>query len=60
MVLCLCWCVYMPHVTMYVHVHFFPSCWCSQDVRRLKCDSFALWGWPNGGVVHFFPLLQPR
>ena len=24
------------------HVHFLPSCWCSQDVRRLKCDSSAL------------------
>ena len=30
MVWCLCWCVYMPHVTMHVHVHFLPSCWCSQ------------------------------
>ena len=60
MVWCLCWCLYMPHVTMYVHVHFLPSCWCSQDVRRLKFDSFAFRGWPNGGVDHFFPLLHPR
>ena len=24
MVWCLCWCVYMPHVTMYVHGTSFP------------------------------------
>ena len=53
-------CFALVEVTMYVHVHFLPSCWCSQGVRRLKCDSFALWGWPNGGVDHFFPLFHPR
>ena len=26
---CLCWSVYMPDVSMYVHVHFRLSCWCS-------------------------------
>ena len=26
MVWCPCWCIYMPHVTMYVHVHFLLSC----------------------------------
>ena len=59
MVWCLWWCCYMPHVPTYVNVHFLLSCWCSQDVRRLKCDSCALWGWLNGGMDHFFPLVPP-
>ena len=57
---CLCWCVYMTQVTIYVHMHFPPSLWCSQDVRRLRCDSFALSPSPNGGFIHFPPLLHPR
>ena len=59
MVWCLHWCVYMTHATMHVHVHFLLQCWCSQAVRRLKCDSCALWVGPTAVLIISFRSSTP-